>query len=360
MNETAETVVRVVAYGNGLVFVFIPDHAQHRPEDFIAGDIHIVGDVAKYRRPDEVALFETPGLAGSAGHERCALLDSTLDEPLNLVPLRSGNDRTHPAAGLGVARWPGLRRLPGDTAGFAHQAVRYQHARGGAAGLTGVLHHQADALRYRVLEVSILKDDIGTLAAKFLVDALDCRRSRARHLDTGARGAGNGDHGDLRMRRHRRADHGPFALDQVEYARGQVGRMNDFGEYLTGKRGNLRRLEHDGAPCGYSRGDLGADLVDRPVPGRNQPADADGFHDDSCGTPVFREAEIPESRDGRLEMPHAHRRLHALREPGGRSHLFGNGGGQIADPFLKFCEYSLQRLESFLPGRGAPNLCGRA
>ena len=94
-----------------------------------------------------------------------------------------------------------------------------KHARGRTAGLPGVLHHQADAVRYGPLEIGIVEDDIGALAAEFLVDTFDRRRSRAGYFDTGARGAGNGDHGDIRMCSHGGANHRSFTLHQVENAR---------------------------------------------------------------------------------------------------------------------------------------------
>ena len=71
------------------------------------------------------------------------------------------------------------------------------------------------------------------------------------------------------------ADRRPVAVDQVEHARRHAGLMQHLGEEDGVQRRDLGRLQHHRAAGGERRRDLAGDLVHRPVPRRDEAADAD-------------------------------------------------------------------------------------
>ena len=95
------------------------------------------------------------------------------------------------------------------------------------------------------------------------------------HLDTGAGGAGERHHVDVGMARQRHTHTRAVAVDKVEHPGRHARGVQDLGEDVGRIRSDLRRFQDDGAAGRQRRVDLDRDLVDRPVPGRDQTADAD-------------------------------------------------------------------------------------
>ncbi len=73
--------------------------------------------------------------------------------------------------------------------------------------------------------------------------------------------------------------------------------MADLREQRARQGGDFRRFQHHGAACDQRGRDLAGDLVHRPVPRRNQRADADAFVDD----PGRAAAVFPVEAFGRLD-----------------------------------------------------------
>src|SRR5690606_26629733 len=71
-HRAREAVGRVVGDRYGFVDRFVREHRQHRPEDLLAGDGHVVGHVGEHGGLDEVAVTDV-GTA-SAGGDPCALV----------------------------------------------------------------------------------------------------------------------------------------------------------------------------------------------------------------------------------------------------------------------------------------------
>ena len=126
-------------------------------------------------------------------------------------------------------------------------------------------------------EIGILQEHVGRLAAEFLHDSLYCRRRRLRHEHAGARRSRDGDHVDVRMRGERGTHLLAGAIDQVEDTGRHAGIMHDLGEQQRAVRRKFARLQHDRAASGDCRRDLRRDLIQRPVPRRDERADADRF-----------------------------------------------------------------------------------
>src|SRR5690606_37509567 len=97
-----ETVLGVVGDLDGVVEIVVGDDRQHRTEDLLAGEGHVVGDVGEHRRLDVVAAVEPLRPAGAARDQGGALVDAAPDEPLDLVelPLRHHRADRHLAGGI--------------------------------------------------------------------------------------------------------------------------------------------------------------------------------------------------------------------------------------------------------------------
>ena len=104
---------------------------------------------------------------------------------------------------------------------------------------------------------------------------------------------------------HRLADRRAVAVDQVEDARRHARLVQHFGEEDGVHRRDLARLEHHGAAGGERRRDLADDLVDRPVPRRDQAADADRLARDQRAALKLLELVILQDLDHLLEVREA-------------------------------------------------------
>ncbi len=112
-NIARKTVFRVVGDVDGLIEIVVGQDAQHRAEDLFAGDRHVVVDLGEHRRLDVVTGVEPVRPSRSADRHRRAFLDALLDQPLHLLELSLGGDRSDRALVLEVTH----RHRFGDTAG---------------------------------------------------------------------------------------------------------------------------------------------------------------------------------------------------------------------------------------------------
>jgi flagellar P-ring protein precursor FlgI len=111
-------------------------------------------------------------------------------------------------------------KLPASLKGKAVQALaRHDHARGSAARLAAVAEARRHALGHRGPEVRIGQQDVGRFSTELLRDALRGRRRGLRDQRAGAGGAGDGNHVDVGVRGHGRADRLAGAVDEIEDAR---------------------------------------------------------------------------------------------------------------------------------------------
>ena len=200
-------------------------------------------------------------------------------------------------------------------------------------------------------ELRIIENDIGALAAELLAHALYGGRRVLGDVHTGARRARERDQVDIGMAGERRADARTIALDEIEHAGRHIRGMHDLGENMGGERRNFGGLEHHGA-AGRERGEhLDGDLVHRPVPRRDQTADADGLFHDHRRAARLLEAEILQHFDGGVQMRGPQPHLKAIGERFRRSHLFGDRRAEVADALLVLPENALQYLEALLAAR---------
>src|SRR5690349_1807475 len=96
----------------------------------VVGDLDGVGLVlgGEDGRTDIEALVDAFGQAGAAGDEGCALVDTLLDQRLDLVPLRAVDDRADGGAlAAGIAGLGLVGDALGDRGHFLHLGQRYDH-----------------------------------------------------------------------------------------------------------------------------------------------------------------------------------------------------------------------------------------
>ena len=160
------------------------------------------------------------------------------------------------------------------------------------------------------------------------------------------------------MRRHRLAHSRPVAVDEVENALGHAGLVENLGEYDRVKRRDLAWLEHHRAAGGDPGRDFAGDLVERPIPRRDQADDADRLaHDDVVALFVL-ENVVLEDFDHFLQMLQADRNLVVEREGQGRAHLLRHGDRQVAAALLVDGDDPAQQLQALAALRKAERLKG--
>ena len=224
----------------------------------------------------------------------------------------------------------------------ARQRAGHDHARRRAAGLAEIAEGGGDAQGNGAIEIGVRQDHVRRLAAELLRDALDRRRGGLGHRDAGAGGAGDRDHVDIRMRRETRPDAGAVAMDEVEDPGREAGFLDRLGEQQGAQRRELARLQHHRAACGERRRDLGGDLVERPVPRRDQRADTDRLVGDGGVAALLDEGEGRQDLAGDPHMGDRQRHLRGARIADRRAHLEGQA---LREQLAARLEQRLQAIE---------------
>ena len=299
-----------------------------------------------------VAGLEPLGLSGTADLELGALADALLDELLDAAVLRGRHDRPDVAARLaGIADDDVLGRRGRDRRGLVHPGRGNEHAGRRVARLTRVRAHPGHVARDHGLEVGVVEDDVGRLAAELLRDALHRRRRGAGDLDAGAGRARERHHVDVGVGRERRADVDAVAVHEVEHAGGHAGRVHDLGEHDRVQRRDLGRLEHHRAARRDRRRDLAGDLVQRPVPGRDHSAHADGLTHDQRGAHRALELEVGEHAARGREVTESGGGLRGLRQPQRCADLLADDVGELLHAAGVHADDAVEQREALVLAR---------
>ncbi len=150
------------------------------------------------------------------------------------------------------------------------------------------------------------------------------------------------------MRCHRRTDGLAGAVDEVEHARRRPGVVHDLGEQQRAERRQLARLEHHGAAGGDRRGDLGGDLVERPVPRRDRGDHADRLAADVDPVDLAFEFVAAQHVDRHAHVLDAEVALPGAREGDRRAHL---GDDRLREALAALLEQVADTLEQGEPIR---------
>jgi hypothetical protein len=183
---------------------------------------------------------------------------------------------------------------------------------------------------------------------------LTVSRRRLRDQHAGASRAGERHHVDIRMTRDRRADTRTIAVDEIEHARRHAGFMQDVRKQQRTERRVFARLEHHRAARRERGRDLDDDLIDRPVPRRDQAAHADRFEHHARAAPLLFEFETFEHLDQRIQMRGTAHRLAVAGERDGRAHFATHGLGEFVVAAFVDRDDALEQRDTFGDTRRRP------
>ena len=178
IHRARQSVVGVVRDRDGLVDRVERDDDQHRAEDLLLGDPHIVGHVGEQGRFDVEAGVRVRR-DSAAGHEAGSLLLADLDVVEHATLLSFGGKRTE--EGVVLARIPDLEALhhgldPADDLLLAF--ARHEKAGQRRAHLAGVPDAREHSVREDLVEVDVVGDDGRRLAAQLQGHPLDVACAR--------------------------------------------------------------------------------------------------------------------------------------------------------------------------------------
>ena len=343
-----QAVIGVVGERDRFVLIAVAGDRRDRSERLLPRDAHVGGNVGEQRRPDVEAGIAAVGATGAARHQRRPLIDRGLDQALDLVILRLVDDGTDMLADLRRVAHLGLfHHCLHDRGGVRDLALVNQKPGRGDAALPRIGEHAGDGRGQHRLKISALEHEIGCLAAQFLMHALDRPGRRLRDRNPCAGRAGEADHVDARVRAERRADAGAVAVDEVEHAGRHARTVHDLGKDHRAAGGLFGRFQ-DHRVARRERGcDLGADLVERPVPRRDHCDDAERFVNDARLADHLFESEAFKRLGGDGEMSEAGRRLSHRGKAHRRAHLFGHRLCQIGNARLVFGDDPPDQVEPF-------------
>src|SRR4051812_48448927 len=247
----AEAELGVVGKVDRLLLGVDDDDRQHRAEDLLAHDPHLVGDAGEDGGGDVAAALE-PGridraaaALGRAGSDR--ILDQVDDDPVLVL----GGHR----ADLGV---PLDRVADPELLGLADHALdeavgnvaHHVDALDPRAGLAGVGEAAPDGAGDGVVEVGVGADDHRVLAAELEHRALEVACTHLADLAADVHRAGEEDLADAGAA-ERVADPAA-AVDDADQALGEAALLEDVADALAQQGRQTRRLEDD-AVAGHQR-----------------------------------------------------------------------------------------------------------
>ena len=131
-----------------------------------------------------------------------------------------------------------------------------QRARTRDAGLAGGGEDPRDHALHGLLEIGVVENDIGRLAAEFERDGLDAARRQPVNMLAGFVAAGECDFRDVLMGDQRLAHFTPEAGDDVHHARRKSRLLEQLAKSERGDRREFRRLPHHGVARGQRRRQL--------------------------------------------------------------------------------------------------------
>ena len=282
----AESVHGVIGDLDRFTDAVIRDDRQHRPENLFLRDRHRRRDLGEHRRSGEKAARHTIRSIRTAADELGAFLQADTDHLLHTVELGAVRDRA--VCCLLIARIANDELCDcrsGQRLDVGELAAWHDHPRRRAAGLADVTKGRGDTRRNGFRQIGIGQDNVRRLAAEFLCDAFYCRRGGLRHQHAGAGRACDRNHVDVGMRRHGCTDLRTVTVHEIEDTRRNAGVVQHFGEQQRAEGRQFTGFEHHRAPGGQRRSDFRRDLVQGPVPWRDQAANADRFAHDRRRAP---------------------------------------------------------------------------
>ena len=230
------------------------------------------------------------------------------------------DDRADPCVRVQrIADLDGLRPLGESCQKFVGNAGMKEKARAGVAAFASVEVCAEGRRIERGVHVGVREDELGIFAAKLHRDFLERRRSGRHGRPADAGRAREGDHVDVGMSGHRRADVRSVTCHDVADALGKARLGQKTCEMQGRGRSHFARLHDAGAAGGQRERQLLRDDQEREVPRRDDGYDADRLPEHKA-QPVGAEIGVALARklarQRRGSNARCRRRLRSLRGPG--------------------------------------------
>ena len=138
------------------------------------------------------------------------------------------------------------------------------------------------------------------------------------------------------------------AVDQIEYAGGDARLIHNLCIKIGRQRPDFAGLEHHGAAHSQRRCDLAADLVQRPVPRRNQTADTDGLFHHPVRAQIFGEGVVLQNLGSFGDVAQPGIRLGGTGQLDGGAHFQPNRFGNLVNAALENLRHPLEHADPLL------------
>lgn len=274
VDGSGKAVVGVVGGLDDVLLGLEPGNGAHGAEDLLLHDLHLGGDSGENGGLDEVALV---AVALAARLDSGALLLARLDIAHDAVVLELADLRALECVlGEGVADLVLLGALLEGGNELVVDAVLHVNARAGAAALAVVeVDTKVDPVD-GVVNVGVVEDNVGRLAAQLERDLLQVGRRGGLHdLPADDGGAREGDLVDV----HVRGDGGTGGLaearDDVDDSRGEPSLLDVLCRDEAGQGRLLGSLQDDSVTRGQGRSQLPRPHEQGEVPGDDLTTDSD-------------------------------------------------------------------------------------
>lgn len=271
-----ETVVGVVSDSDGFFLVLEFLDRDDRTENLLTGNLHVLGDVGENSGLDEVTLL---AVAVTSGGDGSTLLLASVDVLHNTVELETGDHGALEGVVFErIADLVGRSTLLEALDELVVDTLLDQDTGAGTAALAVVEEDTKVGPGDGIVDISIVEDNVGRLAAEFQSNLLQVALSGS--LENHAADVGGASEGNLvnvGVGRDGTADHTAKSGDGVK----DTSRVSSFLDELggvEGRKGSLLSRLHDNRVAG---GEGGANLPgphhDGEVPRNDLTADTNGL-----------------------------------------------------------------------------------
>src|ERR1700733_4663234 len=328
---SVEAVLRIVGDPDCIFFVLVGDDREDGPENLFLGNRHVILHIDKYRRFHEVTRLKAGRVSFASDEHVCAFFNALANVCLHTLILLLVHHGSDGSFWIGrIADWKGGNSIDDRLFDFVEATLRHKKPGPRDASLTIVQKPYDERARDGLLEVGIIKQNVGRLAAQLKRDPLH-RRSTVTHdrsSDGGRPGKGNLGH--VGIPHEFRSDDFSPTRDNVAKPFRKFRLVYTFQPHARLQSAQLARLHDHRATGSDCRGKFHAKEKHVCVPRRNQTGNADRLHGDRCLAPTPSQRQLVECPLGRKE--HVGARLHdGPCEPHHTAILLDHGLGEISD-----------------------------
>lgn len=272
----AHTVLSAVTDPDGLIGILEFLDGDDGAEDLLLGDLHVGSDIGEQSGLDVEALV---AVALTTERNGGTSILTVLDVLHDAVELELGDLRTlEGVGGEGVTELVLGGTLPEAGDELVVDALLDKQPRAGAAALTVVEEDTEVRPRDGVVDVSVLEDDVGGLAAQFEGDLLEVALGSGLEDGT-ADGGGTGERNLVNV--HVAGDGSTSDTtetgDDVDHTSGEASLLDELTGVQTGEGGLLSGLEDNGVTRRNGGGDLPRPHEEGEVPRDDLTADTNGL-----------------------------------------------------------------------------------